>query len=271
MIKRECRVVTRMFWDYALRRLSESETDRVEIHIARCDKCRKELQTYRITAGLLNRGRKEPEPESQATWHALRTQLQHVQKEKPLEIPQPARKASAVPLWAGTIAAGAVLAAVWTSFRASDVKPESIDLMALKRGVNTPLAATEPLIQVGATQEPQRPVSEEPETSSGPTIQDASFQRGESPSAADSATLLSDTFRLRPEEQFQLKSANARRSQAKRAQVKSATDSGVGADSPENLLSEPRREFVMGTIPMNSRIVPVSNGAPDSAGDPPVW
>ena len=273
MLKRECRAVTRMFWDYAQGRLSESEADRVEIHIARCGKCRREFQTYRISAGLVKRYRQEPEPESKATWHALRTQLQHIQKEKPVDLPAPVKRSSAVPAWAGTVAAGAILAAVWTSFRSAEVRPESADLLMLKGKINTPVASMPPAINVGPSAQGSADAADDPGSASGATIQDAGFRpvSTQQASVTDSGAELSEPFLLRPEEQFEVKSAGSRRSPAKRQAKKESTRQNADAGAPESIVLEPRREFVMGTIPMGTRIQPVAGNNPDSTEEPPVW
>jgi hypothetical protein len=272
-MKKECRGVSRLLWDYTCHRLAEREVDRVEMHIARCSRCRSELLSYRLTAGLVDVYRDEAEPESKTTWHALRTQLEHMQRDEPALAAPRARRSSALPAWAGAVTAGAMLASVWSMTRPTEpAVPDSL-LPQFGRGIDSsdsqpPVVAIQPAapgssdIQETALPEPMKP-----------RIQPASFQSAvRRPAAAlnPQNTGVSDN----PSRNAGKRSENVSPPNDQR-KVKPGSDKSASPESEADLIPEsglilPQREFVMGGIPTSGpRIVPVSTGS--DAEESPVW
>ncbi len=75
-INSECSKISALLWDYAAQRLSESETTRVERHIAHCSRCTEQADAYRLTVGMLSAGRRQAVPTSLSTWQELRGRLE---------------------------------------------------------------------------------------------------------------------------------------------------------------------------------------------------
>ena len=271
LIKRECRAVSRLLWDYARQQLCERDSDRVVIHISRCGKCRGELQGYQMAAGLVHTYKQEPEPESKATWHALRAQLEYIQKtEAPAPAPRPGR-GTVLPVWAGTIAAGALLAAVWTAFQPADPDSETYELLN-KGGINTPILS-EPDVAVSPVAR-QSAESIETPASVGARLQAVGF-RPETPRADAGVTDAHPREELPGVEP----SMPAARSIGKsdRPTSRGTADKPVKEKKDEepdsaSAIREPQREFVMGSIPTGgSRTTPVSDPGAESTDEHPVW
>ena len=274
LLKRECRAVSRLLWDYTLQRLSEKAVDRVEIHISRCAGCRQELKSIRTASGLVQAYREEKVPESRATWHALRAQLEHLQKTEPVP-PAPQlqreRRGTVLPVWAGTIAAGAVMAAVWSAFQPAPEVASVDSLIPQSYPGNGPVLSAPPGVTLEASVRTVE--SEEPqvEPSTASRFQPVSFQpvtpRVEQP------PLRSADRPLMPRERPESVKPSAelkRKPAAKKGIPQSEAKEPVQRTHPEALFAQPQREFVMGSIPASgSRIVPVSSGG--ESEEAPVW
>jgi len=98
--KRECRSVSRLFWDYAASRLSADETERVERHLQRCAICQAEAEEHRQAVHLLAVYREQAVPESRTSWRALRSRLEAEERSASAPLRWP-RWAAA---WGGAVA-----------------------------------------------------------------------------------------------------------------------------------------------------------------------
>src|SRR5690348_8893584 len=74
--KRECGPIADLLWPAAAHRLKEADLERVEQHLECCAECRMQAEEYRQTVHLVAEYAEQPVPESEATWHALRTRLE---------------------------------------------------------------------------------------------------------------------------------------------------------------------------------------------------
>ncbi len=266
MIKRECRAVSRQLWDYVIGRLSESETDRVEMHVARCAACRRELQSTKITAGLVTRYKKEPEPESQATWHALRAEIEHAKKSAAVIPSQPVRRGSVLPVWAGTLMASAFLATVWSAFQAADSNGVS-DALSLKKRINSPVVSEPPCMSIQLVG-PESDRAQSRIASEGSRIQTVGMRPAQSPTRSPMGESPAVETVREPESRTQRN--NARRLADKPRGDKPADDKRDAVIKKNPPFAEPQREFVMGSIPASgSRIAPASYGS--DSEEAPVW
>jgi hypothetical protein len=88
IVKRECRHIAPLLWDYSARGLPEIEIERIETHLQSCLTCREQVEQYRQTVGVIAAYRNHSVPPSQATWQGLRHRLE-----------AESRPAGSAPLW----------------------------------------------------------------------------------------------------------------------------------------------------------------------------
>jgi hypothetical protein len=72
---RACREVESLLWNYAARRVSEEDRERVETHLETCSKCGEQAEGYRRTLGALAAYQDQTAPSSQTNWQDLQARL----------------------------------------------------------------------------------------------------------------------------------------------------------------------------------------------------
>ncbi len=73
----ECDIIAQMLWDYADQSLDGLESDRVDVHLERCEACRREAEAIRATAEMVGVVRNKTIPDSASTWMELREELEN--------------------------------------------------------------------------------------------------------------------------------------------------------------------------------------------------
>src|SRR4051794_5507141 len=101
----DCRAVSDLLWNYTAHRLGEDDVERVERHLAACDLCRAEVQSYRQTVEALTAMRSGPVLESRRGWHELQTRLSAPSRRPLLALP---RWGLPVATWGSALAAAAL-------------------------------------------------------------------------------------------------------------------------------------------------------------------
>ena len=276
LTKRECRAVSKLLWDYNENHLGDSDVDRVELHVARCSNCRRDLEAYRITANLVNGYKRLPEPESKATWHALRTQLEHAKTRSPSGSSRPSRRGPVLPVCTGMLAAGAIVAALYSSNQPADNR---IDPSWIKSNTGGPPLSPDRSMPSISMQRinplaPESITAARPQET-GPRIQEAGgpiemlrFRgREEAPSENPSKDVQAGTRADR--QTFHQKGSASEPETAKIAKrpEKNFVMPQVGLSGA----SELTREFVMGSIPPASPQISTASLGGGENDEAPVW
>lgn len=110
---RACREIESLLWNYAARRVSEEDIERVESHLKACAKCREQADGYRQTLSALTAYQAQPAPASRTNWQDLRMRLAETSP-----APAPVGFRWKMPVMAlGSLAAAALLLIVINPFR----------------------------------------------------------------------------------------------------------------------------------------------------------
>lgn len=106
-LRRDCREIEPLLWNYAARTLPEQEIERVEAHLGACASCRQQAEEYRMTVVLSSDFRERLVPESETGWMQMRAQIEALQEPSPVRTLRPRWT---LPVWSGAALAAAAVA-----------------------------------------------------------------------------------------------------------------------------------------------------------------
>lgn len=263
LFKNDCRAIAPLLWDYAGRQLGESDIERIEVHLERCDRCRQEVESCLAAISVVDSVRASEPPDSNTTWSALRFAIESDQT----AANRPARR-SLVPAFALAGAAAAFSIIVIANSRGLLSTQRSGDDDLVKMTNVTPKTA--PSVASKSVEDSRpAPIFLQPQhpAYNGAGITEASERRpiDESSHGTNRLQVVHN-----PEK------------------VQRATNPGASAGDPDKRLGQrpkrdfvmppvnlngpnaPERQFVMGSIPRpESGITPASYTA--ASEEAPVW
>ncbi len=136
VVRRECRRIAALLWDYAALRLPEIEIERIEAHLQVCPDCRKQAEQYRQTTELIRAYRNSTVPASLTTWNGL---LHHLESGRQPAVSRTRRGLPFYALGAAAIAGAVLMLMIQGSGHSGPVNPGSTDNISSKFAQRNPV------------------------------------------------------------------------------------------------------------------------------------